>query len=449
MNHTAADLVAAARMAVLKRHPYLSHVLFSLRPVEAPGLGTMGVDKGWRLYYDPETVQQWHEESVEARLQKIRTGKSGSDGIPAVVFHELGHVLRRHFTRMRELAETDPGGVNAAQDREINDDVVQAGWVLPGEPLLPSDVGMPEGLLAEEYYRSPAQKTRATETDSVPGCGGACGSIAHNPTVWEKKHGASNDGGSSTSPAGLAPGGGARCPAPLPNPVSALEQEITLRRTALAIEQHLKSGGKGNVPRGLQAWAKTLLAPPKVDWRKRLASLCRQSLVATAGACDFTWRRSGRRSLHSSGRSGWPISPALQQPVPRVGIVLDSSGSMQCPHGERTPEDEALSEVLGIAKATGAETYAVACDAQAYDVVRIAGLADLEKLNRGGGGTDMRPGFAAIKVKKPSLIVIVTDGIVGNDWPSKEDCRGTRVLVALVGGSGQKPPRHLPFVEVL
>jgi predicted metal-dependent peptidase len=433
VNPTAADIVAAARMRVFLQHPYLSTVLFALRPCEAPGLGTMAVDAGWRMYYDPEVVLEWYEQSRTA------TGPEKHDGVPGVVFHELGHVLREHF---RRTGARDKKRANRAQDREINDDVVEAGWSLPGKPLLPEGIGMARGLTFEEYYPQEPEIPETTIVIQIPGCGGNCGGAASNPTDWEQQNTSSAGG---HGPASEVPREG---PSSLPQAASAIEQEIVLRTTAIKITQHIKTHGKGSVPAGLRIWSEIKLRPAKIDWRKRLASMVRSSLAAVAGACDFTWRRTGRRSLHSAGRAGWPIAPDLHQPVPRVGIVLDTSGSMSCSAGDdRTVLEHALSEVIGIATASGAAVWVYACDADVQAVVQVAKASDLEKLNKGGGGTNMRPGFRRALQDRPDLVVIVTDGCVGSDWPSAAECRGIRVLAALVGENAPRPPAWISFVE--
>lgn len=433
MNHTAADIIAAARMQVFGKHPYLATTLFALRPWPAPGLGTLAVDEGWRLYYDPETVMAWYKESQQ----------DDHNGVAGVVFHELGHVLREHFKR---TGDRDQTRANYAQDREINDDVIKAGWKLPGEPLLPCQIKMQDGLTFEEYYPHEPEPRKITIV--IPGCGGKCGGAAGNPTEWEKENTGSANGSASGSESSFAPGEGARTPSPLlPAPASPIEQEIVLRTTALKIAQHVKMHGKGSVPLGLRAWAEIKLAPAKIDWRKKLASMTRAALSAVAGACDFTWRKSGRRSIHSAGRAGWPLAPALHQPVPKVGIVLDTSGSMVCSDGQRTMQDYALSEVVGLATASGAAVNVYACDADVQAVARVASVRDLEKVNKGGGGTNMVPGFLRARKDKPDLVVIITDGFVGSDWPSPADCRGLRALAVLVGENPPRPPAHIPFVE--
>lgn len=441
MTPTPADIVAAARMQVYSKHPYLSAVLFGLRPHAAPGLGTVAVDQGWRLYYDPETVTQWYEEAQSGQMNKVSGSNDWHHGVAGAVFHELGHVLRQHFAR---CGDRDPREANKAMDREINDDVIAAGWRLPGQPLLPADIGMEDGLTFEEYYKV------ATPNPSIqrntPGCGGACGGIAGNPTEWEKNH--QGDAGRSGA-AGQGEAGQQASDSPCPAPAGDLEQQIALRKTALDTLNHVKSGGRGTVPAGLQAWATSQLTPAKVDWRKKLASLTRQALAACTGACDFTWRRTGRRALASAGRAGWPLAPALHQPLPRVAIVLDTSGSMGCKgSADRTRQEEALSEVLGIVQASGGDAWGVACDAAVEALARVRSVRDLQKLNKGGGGTIMTPGVLAARKIKPDVIVIVTDGYVGDGWPSAEECRGTRVLAACVGGYTKDVPAHIPFVEV-
>jgi predicted metal-dependent peptidase len=294
-------------------------------------------------------------------------------------------------------------------DREINDDVVQANFVLPGQPLMPHDIEMPNGLTAEAYYR----KSETEPKPSAPGCGGKCGSCAGNPTEGE----GNGEGGLSDT-----------------------DKQVTLLRTAQEIKEYTKS--YGHVPSGLRAWADAKLKPAKVDWRKRLAALVRNSLASTAGACDFTWRKIGRRSLHSAGRTGWPLAPAYRRPIPNVGVVLDTSGSM---YGNSIAI--ALSETLGIAKAVGGGVKVYACDAAVHKVATVMKESDLERVNAGGGGTSMRPGFLAARMGKADLVVILTDGIMGqSDWPTPDECRGTRTLAVICGG--QHPPSHVPFVEV-
>lgn len=449
-NPSPEDIVAAARMAVHHRHPYLGQVLFALRPHPAPGLGTMAVDQGWRLYYDPEIVIQWYEQQKEGRLNKIAGTNDWHDGVDAVIFHELGHVIREHFKRTQP--HMHPVAANYAQDREINDDVCGAGWRLPVKALMPADIGMDDGLTFEEYYRPPIEIEVKIKGAGCPGCGGACGGISGNPTQWEKENNVDSDA-RSIAPgegAGSGPSGAVASPSLLPNPAGSMEQEIVLRKTAQDIQDAVKGGKhRGTIPSGLKAWSETFLRPPKVDWRKKLAGLTRQAIASCAGAVDSTWQRIGRRALYAAGMACWPIAPALFQPIPRVAVVLDTSGSMDSKgNGDRSLLQEALSEVLGIVKAAGGDCWGVACDADVHAVARIRRAADLIKLNKGSGDTNMRRGFNAAKKTRPDVVVICTDALVGDGWPSLEDCRGIRTIAAVVGGHDDGIPDHIKYVEV-
>lgn len=422
MKATHDDVVAAGRMQVYQKHPYLSAALFALRPHPVPGLGTVAVDEGWRLYYDPEVVLRWHAEAQEGIMNKVSGNKEGHDGVAAAVFHELGHVLRQHFARR---SDRDPEAWNMAGDREINDDVVATGWRLPGQPLLPAGLGAEDGLTAEEYYEI-AQRGGGSVGDNGATCA-ACGGAAGNPTDWEKANTSDSAGCSGTG----GPEGGTSSGSPLPQPASTIEQEVALRRTALDTLQHVKTKGRGTVPAGLVAWAETLLTPPRIDWRKRLAGLTRQALASVAGASDFTWRKTGRRSLYAAGRVGWPLAPALHQPVPRVAAVLDTSGSMLGGDGEETPIMQACSELVGLVKAAGGDCWGVACDADVEAMTRLTTRADIERLNKGGGGTSMCAGIRAAEKLKPDVIVVITDGYT--DVPTK--LPRSRLLWVIVGGN--------------
>ena len=47
-------LLAQARLRACGHWPFASHAILSMVPVPRPGLGTLAVDKHWRLYYDAD-----------------------------------------------------------------------------------------------------------------------------------------------------------------------------------------------------------------------------------------------------------------------------------------------------------------------------------------------------------------------------------------------------------
>jgi predicted metal-dependent peptidase len=122
----------AARLRLVKSHPYLAAAAWTLHPVKKPGLGTLAVDQWWRLYYDPAVAALWTVEELAG-----------------VLYHEISHLLRDHAGRMKEF---ERAAANIAADAEINDDLIAEGIRLPANPITPEKIGQPDGLLAEEYY---------------------------------------------------------------------------------------------------------------------------------------------------------------------------------------------------------------------------------------------------------------------------------------------------------
>ena len=126
---------AAARLWAATRFPYLASGVFGAQVIAEPGSGTVAVDEGWRLRADPELTAAW----TPAQL--------GS-----VLIHHVCHLLRTHGERARAAGPDEARTWIRAADAEINDDLVPAGLELPGRPVLPEDLGAPDGLLAEQYF---------------------------------------------------------------------------------------------------------------------------------------------------------------------------------------------------------------------------------------------------------------------------------------------------------
>jgi predicted metal-dependent peptidase len=119
--------------------PYIATALFRLIPVSAPGLGTMAVDKFWRVYIDFEFFME-----------------KGVEYAAGVFAHEPWHLLRDHNTRFTNLPETgqrnNPKVWNIAGDLEINDDIKS---LIPAElicPAVDSFAKYKEFLTAENYW---------------------------------------------------------------------------------------------------------------------------------------------------------------------------------------------------------------------------------------------------------------------------------------------------------
>ena len=91
-----------------------------------------------------------------------------------MLVHHVCHLLRTHGERA-QAAGVGPGRARTwvrAADAEINDDLIPAGLDLPGRPVLPRDLGAPDGLLAEQYFEARDARTERSAQEDGFGRGG-------------------------------------------------------------------------------------------------------------------------------------------------------------------------------------------------------------------------------------------------------------------------------------
>jgi predicted metal-dependent peptidase len=438
------DKLATARLTARRMYPYFSAALLNLIPREAAGLGTLGVTENMVLLWDPEAVSGWSQAQLVG-----------------VLVHEVGHVLRAHAQRARALGVVGQDGRpidpvlarvwNLAGDCEINDDLLKAhpdcfdaekkcpacaAKECKAHGVLPSTFGLEDGLTAEAYYSDLRQKKEeemrgeladalaqlagvACDGDPQKGAPsrGRCGSCAGNPVDGEPSQAAENDGRSE------------------------VEVQRVRKEVAEAIREEARKG-RGSVPDGWARWAEATLSPPKVRWQDKLARLCRNAVAWKAGAVDLTHRRPSRRQWGIGTGAGRPLVPSLHAPVPQVGVVVDTSGSM----GE-SELSAALRETKGIMTGIGARVLFSANDAAVHELKAVSNWQELPKLLKGGGGTDFRPPFLAMEKARyrPDVVVFITDGV----GPAPEvEPTWCKTIWLLVGQHRQRPCAWGSFIEL-
>ncbi|OIJ93897.1 hypothetical protein BIV25_24660 [Streptomyces sp. MUSC 14] len=383
----------AARLHAARVRPYLATALFALRPVESRQVPTMGVDRYWRCYVSAAFVDR----TPVAELA-------------AVWVHEVAHLLRDHHGRGDRVAGerglTGPAErlrMNIAADCEINDDVYGDGLVCPEDAVTPEKLGLRAGELMEDYLRQFQLGPRLAR-EAWLDCGSGADGLER---PWE-----------------LGPDGA--------HGLSEQERDAVRFRVAQGIR-----GAPGDTPAGWRRWAEEVFHPPQ-PWRQLLGSALRSAVSASGVGEDY---RHGRPARRSAGLPG-VVLPSLRRSPPRVCVVVDTSGSVS-----DAELGSALLEVAAICRALGGRRDLVSvlsCDAAAQTVQPLCRTEGIELV--GGGGTDLRSGFARALRMRPDVVVVLTDG--QTPWPgARPPCRTVVGLFARTGGSyDEDDPGYRPEV---
>ena len=390
--------MAAARLYIAQKTPYLAMASVKLIPIPRKGLGTMGVTKNWLLLYDPDKVVEWGV--------KVTAG---------VLVHEMNHPLRHHHVR---AIGADPKLANIAADMPINVDVVAMGYELPAGCVFPKTFGFPDGLTKEEYL---------ARLNALPPEQGGSGGVGDGEDGDEGKGRGKGDPGDKGQQGGR---GGGKTPGqvgacngwcgsgagnPLPDEPDATQEqgrseaegEAIAKATAEAVREWEKQHGRGSMPAGMMRWADEVLKPPKIRWQDKLARICRNAVAYRPGAGEVNYSQYSRRQSGLGYGVGRAILPAFRQKVPRVDMLIDTSGSMGTEQ-----LNAAIAECDGILKQCGARVRLICCDADVgtFEFVRSA-KEILSKLT-GGGGTNFCPAFQRIDESgdRPEVLIVLTDG---------------------------------------
>ncbi|MFD5656475.1 vWA domain-containing protein [Streptomyces hirsutus] len=365
------DKLLAARLHAARARPYLATALFALHPVASARVPTMAVDRHWRCYVSPNFVDRTPEEELAG-----------------VWVHEVSHLLRDHHGRSDRYARahhlTGPAErlrMNIAADCEINDDVFGDGLVRPKGAITPSSLRLSAGELMEDYLGR-FRLGPYTQGMAWLDCGSGADGLDRE---WD-----------------LGPDGA--------HGLSEQERDAVRFRVAQGINAR-----PGDVSKSWQRWAEEAFQPPQ-PWRELLGAALRAAVSGSGAGDDYSYGRPARRSAGLPG----VVLPSLRRTPPRVAVVIDTSGSVS-----DAELGSALREVAAISRAVGGRrdmVSVVSCDAAATVVRSLCRAEGIPLV--GGGGTDLRTGFAAAlgSRPRPDALVVLTDG--QTPWPDRRPpCR--------------------------
>jgi predicted metal-dependent peptidase len=365
------QILRMARAYAAEQLPWFAPALYAAPLVLTDSCPSVAaVDEGMRIYFNPERVRQL--------LTQAETTQRALRQLAFLWVHEICHILRRHEERAKEKG-AEPIRWNIAADLEIND-AQWKGLEIPEAfpPLLPKQLGLRKGKLAEFYYDALEKEVRSTsgEWEGVSDEG----SGVHGQKRWWE-----------------LPADDKRAPAR-----SEIDKELIRREVAEELRQR-KSWG--DIPADWKRWAEEVLNP-KVNWRELLKRKVRGALtIGTGQRIDYSFARPHRRAEVYDP----VLPPSLQGDfLPRIACVVDTSGSIS-----KRKLAQALAEVRKVLETFRLPITVIPCDAVPYEPIRVFTSSQAQRLKlRGGGGTNMIAGIeAALKLRPiPDVVIVLTDG---------------------------------------
>ncbi len=390
-----------ARLALTQKFPFYAPALWSLHLIESKLVPTAAVDRGGRLYYNPQFL---------AGLTPRQ--------ITGLLWHELEHLLRQHLERgdKLELLDTrDQRLWNIADDCAINDDAKSAGLELPPSGLYPQHFGLEPGGLEEQYFwelkggfEKKCPQSPINVDPRVKGMTHTHASAGERQ-VWE------------------LPQEHPMHPTLRPGELDKLRQKVA----QAALEHHQR---RGDLPLGVLRWAQQV-GDPTVPWQRLLGHYLRRGVRLGTGHTRASYERPHRRQ----GVYRDVVLPGSYDLRPHVAVVLDTSGSVN-----EAMLGQALTEVDGILRRAKAEVTVLCVDAAVYAAQRIRRAQQLRLW--GGGGTDLRLGIeAALQLRpRPDAVVVLTDG--HTPWPDTSPA--LPVIAGIFGKDAPTVPEYVRCVRV-
>jgi predicted metal-dependent peptidase len=182
--------------------------------------------------------------------------------------------------------------------------------------------------------------------------------------------------------------------------------EADSEQVVRSVAESLRTRGTGSG--SMKRWAEEVLNPA-IDPAALLRHLVKQAVYLTSGVGERSYRRPSRRDY------GPVVMPCNQAPVPKIAIIVDTSGSM---------DDGQLGLALGLIGRV-VESYRITDGIQIVtgdeEGKTVAFTTDPSEVDlRGGGGTDMGAIVESVVDgdDPPHIVLVATDG--DTPWPDSD-----------------------------
>ena len=432
------SIVAQAAVKLMMKFPFWCELYYSMKVIESDKIPTLCTD-GKRMWVNPTF---WEGLSHDHRV--------------AALAHETTHKMLHHCTRGQGL---DPNWCNIAMDVVVNTMLSENGfsihpkWVQPEKkysgwtfeavyhdltkdiqkpPPPPAGGGDPEEDDGEQEQPGGGgagddEEDGEEGDDDADGKGGGDqqedgdgdGSEAGNddggkvPTPQAGQGQADGKGAGKDDPDAAAAGSGF-CDSPdIPQKYKGAWKDVQqVKGTTEEIEAHEEkveeavknaieqAKAMGNAPKGVEMAVDQVIKVPEERWYDHLHRYF-QSLRMS----EYDWARINRRMAVRHRI----VAPT--QYTPKLGpavVLIDASGSVY----EKAMQMNFASHVNAIlAEAQPSVLYVGHFDTVVHgDFLEIPlGELELDKVPRGGGGTDFREPLARAEEFSPSVVIVLTD----------------------------------------
>lgn len=354
----AEKIIKRAKIQTIRHNPFFAYLVLSLDEERYDEIGTTGVTLKGKLYYNKEFFEKLYREEESY--------------VESVMVHEVMHLALQHPLRR---GNRNPDLYNIACDIVINNMLVNEGYRLPKEAIIPSNNTYRMGhYLIEDI----SKKTSEQIYDEIKrNLSGDKELIESESKKVIDKHDFDEEGMSKKE----------------------IEKykKFWKKKFSEAVNQ---AKIRGKLPAGLELYVDEILRE-KMNWKAILWRFVTNELPY-----DYTWKRPSKKSI----ATGYYLPSVVKENLD-VLVTIDTSGSIG-----KEELTEFISEIVGIAKSfNNIKIRLITHDSKVQDDYEVSNgnIAKIKNLKlHGGGGTNHIPVFEYITKKHPQtrFVICFTDG---------------------------------------